>query len=55
MRSERPTPDAQGETVRSVWAEAVSVTNRDMMKKRRGIEVKNEDRDADAGWKIKDE
>ncbi len=40
MRSERPTPEPQGETVRSVSAEAVKATNRDKMKKRRSIEVK---------------
>ena len=59
MRSERPTPEPQGETVRRVWAEAVSAKaiNRDKMKKRRSIEVKmaDRDRDADVGWKMKDE
>jgi hypothetical protein len=55
MRSESPTPEPQGETVRRVWAEAVSVTNRDKIKKRRGIEVKVVDSDTDVGWKMKDE
>jgi hypothetical protein len=55
MRSESPTPEPQGEVVRRVCAETVSVTNRDKMKKRRGIEVKMADRDTDVGWKMKDE